>query len=49
MSRANHVARAVARLEPDDVLGLQAKSRLGLRRDGVRSAEGVEVIHVERA
>ena len=44
----NHVARGVAGLEPDDVLGLQTESRFRLGGDRVGAAEGVEIVHIQR-
>ncbi len=48
-AKRNHVARGIAGLEPDDILGLQAKSRFRLGGYRIRAAEGVEIIDVQRA
>ena len=48
-SQRDHVARGIAGLEPDDILGLQPKIGLGLRGDRIGAAEGVEVVDVQRA
>ena len=48
-AKRNHVACAVASLEPDDVLLLQAKARLGLGIHLVGAPEEVEVIDVVAA
>ena len=43
-SQRDHVARGIAGLEPDDILGLQPEIRFGLGRNGIGAAKGVEVI-----
>ena len=44
----NHSAGVIARLEQADVVGTQAKLRVGLRGDAIGAAEEGEVVHVGR-